>query len=97
MRHFERLGSIPVPYLDVRYGTLQALRSKEVPYLPYLPYLIPRPRAPARTRTRVYLRVHAAVKQVWKVWKVWKSKAQQWFQGSIPRAVGVEGMEPFRK
>lgn len=61
MCHFERSFAIPVPYLDKRYGTLEALRSKGVPYLPYLPYLFPRPRARARTRTRVYLRAHAAV------------------------------------
>lgn len=53
MHHFDRLGSIPVPYLDVRYGTLQALLSKVVPYLPYLPYLFARPRAPARTHVHV--------------------------------------------
>lgn len=62
MSRFEQFFSIPVPYLWRRYGTLQALRSKGVPYLPYLPYRFPRPRAHVCTRARVYLYVHAAVK-----------------------------------
>ena len=57
----EGLVAIPLPYLGMRYGTLQPLRVKGVPYLPYLPYLFHRPRVHVCTRTRVYLRVRAAV------------------------------------
>lgn len=74
---------------------MQALRSKGVPYLTYLPYLFLRRRARARTHVHVCTCAHVDVPiSVWTVWKVCKSKAQQGFQGSIPRNPGVEGREP---
>ena len=93
----ERRSSIPFPYLGRRYGTLKDLHSKGVPYLPHLPYLFPPARAPARTRTRVYVYARTGLFQVWKVWKVWKDKARQGFQGSIPWLRGLEGMESGRR
>lgn len=84
MRLFNRQYSTPVPYLRVRYGRLEALKTGRVPYLPYLPYLF-FARHVTRTRTRacVPARVHPYF-SVWKVWKVWKKAYPQGFQPSIP-------------
>lgn len=58
MRLFNPVCSIPVPYLALRYGRLEALQAGRFPYLPHLPYIFTALRM-TRTRTRACVPAHA--------------------------------------
>jgi hypothetical protein len=77
-----------------RYGTCKSLNLLVVPYLPHLPHLFSQTRT--RTRAHAHTRIVKTTNIVWKVWKVWKAIDFKGFFYSIPKRLGMEGMELYR-